>query len=568
MRRAQTDAGSQPVRNLLTNPSFDLASGTVTVRTNLCWNPRGVAALADYNGAVNQTITPNVAITGHPEGITTANRVEFTTGANPGVSLLNPTTAGTQYTISAWVYFESVQTTPGSAGFAQAGVTSTSVPMTVGVWQRHSWTYTTSGASQLGFRVSAGSGGTGSFLITGILVEMVPSLLSFFDGATPNGGDFTYAWTGATNTSTSNMMAIKASGYTGNYSNRVAWQSSAWSSTGGKSLAVASMRPSADAFSQFETSPFPSTIAGKTFTVMGILRTLEAAYTGTESRAWAMVIYVNLVGGGSTNMILRPDNTGLGINILRKTFTFPANSLNIAFIRLYNGTTTPDSTVWWDNFMVVEGEYTGDYIDGSKPFSKWDGSVDNSSSVGYPPQLLALAGAPVWDNTTTGNTAVALPGGWSNTEGRTLYTVYDDYQIPGAAVFPLVTYGVTGLADSPVNQTIMLRVQGNTPAVLNRRTGGGGPLLANVVLLGRNVACWGLTDTGTQFIQNNGSSIGTNPTIMDVPHESIRIHADGTLNSALATRHIRTVMYRGYHDDATKLAVGRYLGNKYGAPVA
>jgi hypothetical protein len=50
---------------------------------------------------------------------------------------------------------------------------------------------------------------------------------------------------------------------------------------------------------------------------------------------------------------------------------------------------------------------------------------------------------------------------------------------------------------------------------------------------------------------------------MDIMHQSINILAD-----SVAHKHVRTIMFRGYHDDATRAAISRYLGNKYGASVA
>jgi hypothetical protein len=566
LRRAQIDAGSQPVRNLFRNPGAETASGLATVRTNLSTNPRGINTFADYNGAGAQTITPNVAITGNPDGFTTANRVSYTSTSNPGVTLINPVVSGTQYTIQAWIYIETLNTTPGIAGFAQAGIAAmgSPPPMTAGVWQKVVWTYTASGTSQIGFRVSGGSGGTGAFLITGVLIEAAPAVFPFFDGATAAEGDFTYSWAGTANASNSLKRASGLAIFSGQGSATTCVQSTDWAASGTKSCRVipTGVNSSADTYQNVPPGFF---LQPGTYTMLATLR-LSATQTGTldnSNRARRIACYHS----GQVAMSTQSPNAP-GVYPHRLTFKVLDGTAYQSF-RLYNGASMGNGDVWWDNIMLVEGDYQGDYINPEQNLlSKWEGTANASMSLGYPPQLLDIAGKPILDYTTNTNVEIALPGGFTNTEGRTFYTVHDALQIPGAAIFPLVTYGATGLADSPVNQTILLRDQGNTPAVLNRRTGGGGPLVANLVVVGRNVSCWGLTDTGTQFVANNGSAVVTQPTVMDVPHEGIRIHADSTLNGQPSTKHVRTIMYRGYHDTATRLAVARYLGNKYGAAVA
>lgn len=202
MRRNEVDAGSQPVRNLATNPAFLTTAGNNALRsnlvlnpraeyatglthgvarTNLCINPRGVNGFSGYG---EQNVTANVAISDHPEGFTTANRVSYVGGAaNPGVVLINPVVSGNTYAVSAWVYHETIPAA-GTQAFAQSGVTSsTAIPFVQGVWQRHTWTYTATGTSQLGFRVSSQTT-DGSFLITGVMVELSRSQDSYFDGVT------------------------------------------------------------------------------------------------------------------------------------------------------------------------------------------------------------------------------------------------------------------------------------------------------------------------------------------------------------------------------------------------
>lgn len=575
MRRAQFDSTEQPVRNLLTNPSMETAAaGPVLMRTNLALNPRGVTG-GFFAGYGAQSYAAATGIPAHPDGVTTATRVSYSAGAgNPGLILCQIPDVSSVHTVSCWVYNEG-PTNELIALALKGNSSSVAVDVPPGVWTRLSWTMTTPAAlgsgNDYGVRIAAPAS-TGSFLVTGSLVEKAVSIVgAWFDGAS-TATDFTYIWTGTANASTSQQRGVlpAAIGISGT---SAVTQSSAWSATaGGKSLRI-THTPSTTIAEAGLSVNSQQLQAGKTYTVLGTLR-IDTVATTTHARSRRFNFYWSTNGGQSFLEANGPQAPNLlGVYPLRYTFTVPADA-NFTILRAggqsFGSAGAFQADAWWDNIMLVEGSYEGDYVDGTKPLARWDGTAHASSSVGYPTGLWDIAGKPVFDLTTTGNIAIDLPekGTFTNTEGRTLYTVHDGLQIPGVAVFPIVTYGVTGLADSPANQTIMMRQQGNTPAVLNRRTGGGGPLVMNLAVVGRNITCWGLQADGTQFIQNNGTSFVTQPTVMDVPHEQMRIHADSTLNGNPSSYHVRTIMYRGAHDAATRTAIQRYLGNKYGAAVA
>jgi hypothetical protein len=214
-------------------------------------------------------------------------------------------------------------------------------------------------------------------------------------------------------------------------------------------------------------------------------------------------------------------------------------------------------------WFLVEGDYTGDFIDGTKPFSKWDGTANASTSVGYPPQLTDLAGKPELDLDGTAN-PVTLPDNYGLTEARTFYTVYQDIQDASAGVFGIISYGSSALNDTVANSYINLRQEaypGPTNLIRTRRTGGAGPQISTINL-GVNVTCWGMDSTGSLFIQNNNGIQQQESFPMAVPHQKIQFTP-----SSYHT-HTRTIMYRGKHDAATAQAVSRYLGTKYGALVA
>lgn len=766
MRRSQVDAYSQPARNLFTNPgcetagptpinvrfnlaqnpNCEIATGTIFFRTNLCTNPRGINALAAYSSAGNQTITPNVAIADHPEGITTANRVAYTNAANPGVALINPVTSGTTYTVSAWVYHESVEPTTGTANFAQAGiVASPNFSMETGVWTRHSWTHTASGTSTIGFRVSGQAGGSGSFLITGLLVEATVTLGTFFDGATAASGDYTHAWAGTANASTSNMLAGALAGWNTNnayyplhrstattpisgsasamsyrkgdtlnsfaasiwvngqtptnltslkfvandgialsldvkveQSNRrvqtyvafrdassavlsnssvittnltagqttrvsqlvtapantdsIIWviqvssqdgtnvtvgercwfdnlliekgraihpyfdgstpasgdytyswsgtanastsymqappvsgiaggnaathQSTDWSASGTKSVRLV---PYEVAGGSASTSAMltANLIPGRTYTAIATRR-LTAPLTGTLNSAYGGRLALIQPGLSTLTSSQLPNTAGVGT--IRWTFTVdPAASGHS--LRIGHGGIHGSGDVWWDNIMILEGTYEGDYIDGTKPFSKWDGTAHASSSVGYPPQLFDIAGKPEADIVGVG-TIASYPV--SALGPRTFYFVYEVVNTDGAFVPP---YQYGGADDRFVFQS---NATGNTSMAPRADFPGGDINSTQLINSARSAARvhvhaisfnQGLTQGEFHY---NGTLINTKTYNPGTGWDDGRLIAQNV--TGINPR--RGMVFHAQHDAATKIAISRYLGNKYGAVVA
>lgn len=389
--------------NLVPNPSFEGTTGVVTARTNYVLNPRGVTSFVDYSGVGNQTITPNVAITGNPDGITTANRVSYASGAaNPGVTLLMPVVSGTIYTISAWVYHETIPT-GGNQGFAQAGVASQTPPpaLVQGTWQRMSWMHTASGTSQLGFRVSSPAS-AGSFLITGVLVETANAVLPFFDGASTSAGDYTYAWTGTVNASTSQQRVSAVTGVPSS-TKTIVHQSSDWSNRAGtKSLRITvSDWATTDTFASLEGDTGAirlGMVAGKTYTISGTCR-LAAPQTGTPSlRARKIVLFYNQNNGAYQEVSSNQAANVAGIERVKLTFTLPTDTTE-AFVRLYNGTVAGSGDIWWDDVIVEEGTTSGDYFDGSNPIQNLMTNPSFESTLGT---WTTVSGGTVSRDTSTG----------------------------------------------------------------------------------------------------------------------------------------------------------------------
>ena len=70
----------------------------------------------------------------------------------------------------------------------------------------------------------------------------------------------------------------------------------------------------------------------------------------------------------------------VGVHQGRWFYNIPAGS--VSYFRLYNGAPAGNGDVWWDNFMLVKGEYTGPYRDGDSPGWVWNGTAHGSTSQG------------------------------------------------------------------------------------------------------------------------------------------------------------------------------------------
>lgn len=562
MRRSQRDAGNQPVRNLLTNPGAENTGASLAVRTNIVYNPRGVFLFPEYSLAGAQTITMVTGLGTNPDGITTANRVSYTSGAsNPGISFVNPSVSGTQYTVSAWVYHETIPTA-GTQGFAQAGVASMSGPPAIaqGTWQRFSWTYTASGTSQIGFRISAPVG-NGSFLITGVMAEISPILGTFFDGVSVAVGDFTHSWVGTANASMSYQRALSVLNVSVNQSNLgSAFASSQWASSGSKSLRIVPTTTSADTFA--DLTPLIAAGVIKPFTTYTIAGTkyLSAPLGGSLNTSRR---FRGSNGGEISFAYKTPIDTNVaGPQRHVATFTTGATTA-FAFLRVYNGASAGNGDAWWDDLILVEGDYSEGFIDGTKPFSKWDGTANASTSVGYPQQLFDLAGKPSVDLTGVANTGgVAIPVGAY--VPRTIYVVYDATGFT-SAYQSAFGYGIIG-SKGFLHQT----AAAGSSSLANRFDFPGGSSNGAIVLgsgrlTRRHVAAFAFNQGLTNVLAClNGAadvSVALNP-------GSGWDDGRASTTSGTETKAIRALVYYGEHDRATRVAISRYLGTKYSALVA
>ena len=376
--------------NLATNPSFETASGTVTVRTNYATNTlngansTGVSAigltLSLQSGFVRGTVSDGAATSQRFQSSTVASGVTVAPGEVWTVQAQARTSSafGAKLTVS---FFRSdgttfISTANGAEGPIAGSAFVAVPPLTVTVpalAAKMTWVV----ISTTGARATSDTFDVRKLMIEPMIVALPP-----FDGSTPAAGDFTYAWSGTVDASTSVQQGAGVAGVTSAVA--VSVQSSGWSSAGTKSVRTIPVGAS-NASVTYPAGTSGMTLgmqAGKTYTALVKCR-LAAPLTGAL-HAQSRRIVMQYSDGSYSFLLSDPAPNTAGVHDLRLTFTLPAGT-TIAFFYLINGAYPGGGDVWWDDLLVVEGEYTGDYFDGDTTSSDtsvytWTGTAHASTS--------------------------------------------------------------------------------------------------------------------------------------------------------------------------------------------
>lgn len=536
-------------------------SGTANASASIQQAPGAASALSNnpssvswqsvsykFNGSKSLASKSTSSIYGH-------NGVKFVAGS---------LTANTQYTFSAWVFMPSLYgkgLLAVATGGGLSGVVGGALVTTVGEWARVSVTFTPVNTTSVIIYVvtdGADKPPVGQVFYTDAwLLEASPIVLNYFDGAATAAGDYTYMWSGTAHASTSQQRAVGA--WNVSSGNSAAYQSGDWTASGTKSLRLTPLNQYNQSSAILTGVPLEK---GKTYTAIATRR-LPAPLTGTLSSYAGTISSVQTDIGTFYSPPL-PNVAGVAQAKLKFYFDPASGPWTL---RLGHGGSAGSGDVWWDNVMIVEGDYTGDYIDGSKVLAKWDGTADASTSVGYPPQLLDIAGKPDLDLIGVGATPeTAVPG----FAARTFYIVYEVTDNTLASWQPVFGYGRYSATDGWTLQTAMAGNASMSPRA-DFATGGGatnaGIAHGNARTNGRVhiiSAAFNEGLTNWSGFANGGPDSTRTLTPGTVGWPSHRISA----SSLSGIKGVRSLVYWGEHDRATRLAISRYLGNKYGANVA
>ena len=351
--------------NLATNPSFATSSGTAAVRTNLNVNPRALAAGGGWAlnaPTVHDGVFLTTGVPAHPLGITTAIRGNVKAGqtSTEALSLLNIDVLGTTgpaRTIGVWVY-------SAQAGYqvkAANGLPLTN--LTAGVWTFVTGTLAVNAsAGVLVGKITGNAVDTDFVYATGCLPEANTAVLTYFDGATPAAEDFTYAWTGAVNASTSTQQALVAT--------------DARVSRGAGAGVVCYQRT--EGAQKFARVSRPGTDVAATFRVFLATQGVLASYSGTFTVLMRARYLPETNGGTITPTFAWRASNGVGIGAGTIAAGSPT-SLGAEWQvirRVFSGTVGATEGVYWDmasvtgfldvdSVLVVTGTYTGPYFDGA-----------------------------------------------------------------------------------------------------------------------------------------------------------------------------------------------------------
>jgi len=509
-----------------------------------------------YSGAMAQTITPNIVVNTHPLGITRAIRFTYAPSAqNPGLNILSTPLPNTTYTMTAWVYINSLTSEPGGGGFAENGVISGSSVNAnlVGEWQKVTWTRTTTAnpGPNFGLRFAAvGGTGTGDILVTGIMIDTMAQETPFFDGSTPASGDFTYGWAGTANNAASREygVGVALANSTGS-AYRSAYQSSDNPAGHGKFLRLKTWTSGV----AVAVNPTDVSIKG------GVPRTdliwLRSNRTMTVSMRYRTPDGSTVVAAPAANLVADRWQ-------LYRNFASPAGADDMALGPLMTTAIQAGDTVDVGPHLTVEGEYWGDIVDGSKPFSRWYGETDQSESVGYPQQFLDIAGKPAVDVEGVGSRPnTGVPDAFMP---RTFYSVYEvngntgNYNVPSS-------YGIVGSKGFMTQTAAAASVN-----MANRYDLPGGTFNGGLIFGARTNRRHVLAVTLNQGLTEitGCSDGGTDQTKVVDPGTTGWDDSRATCTSNAEIRNVRFIVFNEYHDRAKRIEMSRYLGNKYGAYVA
>lgn len=368
-RRHLVDAQwAMPIRNLATNPSFETPAGTVEVRRN--WIPNSLPTsnygYARANSATEAFDTDHILVTCSP-GTTDSGLNLYSTLA---------VAAGETWTISCDV--EGVVS--GSWRFSAQGSgtagapdgSSPDIPIAAGETKRISHTVTATATGTVTFfLLRRSASGSETIKVRRTMLENSPVAGDYFDHTTSPDPDLTPAATGTPNTSPTILTAAQPATVICPFDTIRAVSSQRWAASGLRSLRLLRTRPG---YAYAAIGPIYG-LSGKMITI-GI--TTRAA-TPTVSPG------VLLEEGGTPwrKMALVPPGTTLtGVQHWLATFTVP-NPWTGGPITFY----PPDGigeSIWYDNYLQVEGVYDGPYRDGDSPGWAWQGLPHQSPSVGYP----------------------------------------------------------------------------------------------------------------------------------------------------------------------------------------
>lgn len=427
--------------NLATNPSFETASGTVNVRTNLCTNPNpttGASWSTSFGSGGAGTVAYG-AVSGFPtaNGSTSTFTASPSAGWNVQTGVFTGITAGQSVTGSlygkhSWAggtacltfqFFDASDVSLGYFGAAQQAIPANTVT-------RISQTMTApANATKVALFWDAQGAPAiqppvnGVAVIGAPLLEMSSNLGTFFYGSTPAAGDFTYAWSGTANASTSYQQAPGVEGLESKWAGTdfAGFQSSARTPlSGAKNFRVLARR--AQTFLWGTTAARAVTVtAGETITV-------SCSVNPSVTKQFRMSTGFNAGATVYPAFVSCPANTWTRLS---STFVVPAGATLMTVYLNSEDLSVAGSTYDFDQFLIEKTDALQPYFDGNTTDPNythaWTGAVNASTSTrdvyGIWVEQVTGAGAPRVQVTAIGLGGTAVTTQVTRKAGRETWSV-------------------------------------------------------------------------------------------------------------------------------------------------
>lgn len=595
--------------NLLTNPSFETAGAPAVIRTNLCSNPGAEVAGTSTTLRTNLCVNP-IPVSGGTGWSPTGTGAIYTTmsdgtpcyeytgtgSATPYIfSAASPNAAsnGDVYAMSAVV---EIIGDPGATYSVRAHDSSTNTyftsgqqtitaggPQTVKLVSTLS-AAVTAGNLNLSLVRNNGSGASGIKLRMGkVLIEKTSSNQAYFDGTTAASGDFTYAFSGTANASTSTQKAPSATSWTG--ISGTVWRTTSQHHSGVAAVAC--------------TTPGLSTAEGVAY---------FTSLTGMPGNPFSSGVWVWAPAGATLYMVTRtvgsisqdtPSTifTGTGAwQWVSANNNVAQSDATSAQIQIRTATTAQAITFYVDDAILEQAYQVGPQFDGStSPDSDltaaWTGTVGASTSTLSAPTVVGCS-APITTNgfgfqsskwSKSGSKSLRVMAGNASASNASFTDVYPFTVVPGA------TYTVMATGYLPAVQTGSGATSAFARSVCARFTQGSeliqGPQLSNAV--GEQMLYFTFTVPAGRTTVNVRLAQGTN-TVGDVYWDDVmlvegtytgpyfdgsnlpassdinltRVFWDGAVNGSTSEYQTREALTRPQTDDewaATVNLMARYM---------
>lgn len=376
------------VTNLATNPEWQNTGASVVVRTNLCTNSSmenltGVTATYGTTGAGTLALAAGSAFAG-----TNIARMTWTTAATATGGSMNVASTATlpvgPASLSVYVRTNLAQrlqlVLAGTAATGATGITNPAVDTVANTWTRITWSGTIATAGTFTLQATAVAGGSGHNWAIGntldldaALAEVGSTVRAWFDGSLAAAGDFTYAWTGTANASTSTQSGLSLVG----------------ASTAGAVLYRSTDTP------HFGTTIARAQISGTAFVSVNPEDVVLSSGTNRTSSIWvrssrALSVQPRWYSSTGSSTIGAPLALAANTWTEVKLTAAPAiNNASIGFtIAAGSGQQQGDYLDIGEHYTVV-GAYTGGFFDGTTgPNHTWAGtpyaSVSNNADAALP----------------------------------------------------------------------------------------------------------------------------------------------------------------------------------------